>query len=312
MANAYTDIQSGASLGVNLVQTVYDKYVEFALRDTPMIREIADKHPVDPTSAGGSVVLQIFADLAPATTPLNEIIDPDSVALPSTSTVTIAVNEYGNSAITTRKLQLFSLADVDPAIADIMARNQVDSVDVVAQTELRQGTNVFYSGDATSTVTVDATDEFDSHDVMLAVTKLRTNKSVPWKGNLYWCGIHPNISADLREETGAAAWRDPHNYSAAGNIWAGELGDYHGAFFVENPRMYHATDGAASARVYRTLFSGRQSLAEAVALEPATVVGPVVDSLRRLQPIGWYGALGWKRFREEALVRVESGSSFTV
>lgn len=46
MANAYTDITSGTSLGVNLVQTAYDRYVEFALRSQPLFRTLADKRPV--------------------------------------------------------------------------------------------------------------------------------------------------------------------------------------------------------------------------------------------------------------------------
>jgi hypothetical protein len=29
----------------------------------------------------------------------------------------------------------------------------------------------------------------------------------------------------------------------------------------------------------------------------------------RFRPIGWYGVLGWKRYREAALYRIESTSS---
>ena len=73
--------------------------------------------------------------------------------------------------------------------------------------------------------------------------------------------------------------------------------------------MYTATDGASSAKVYRTIVCGEQALAEAVAEEPHVVVGPVVDKLMRYRPMGWYGVLGFARYREEALYRIESGSS---
>ena len=53
---------------------------------------------------------------------------------------------------------------------------------------------------------VTTTDTFKSRDIRFAVAKLRTNKVVPKKGNLYWCGIHPEVSLDLRQETGSAAW----------------------------------------------------------------------------------------------------------
>jgi hypothetical protein len=73
--------------------------------------------------------------------------------------------------------------------------------------------------------------------------------------------------------------------------------------------MYVGTDGASSAKNYRTIIAGQQALAEAVAEEPHVVIGPVTDRLMRHRPIGWYGVLGFKRYREQALYRIESGSS---
>jgi hypothetical protein len=181
-----------------------------------------------------------------------------------------------------------------------------------------------------------------------------------------------------------AAWRDPHAYQTNENIWAGEIGSFEGAYFVETPRLRVAGDGASSgsatapsaitldgttatvtssahgystgdfiaisgttgvtglnatyqitvvssssytlltsltgtvagtitaqkkAKVYRTFIAGQQALAEAVAEEPHVVIGPVVDKLMRHRPMGWYGVLGFARFREEALYRIETGSS---
>ena len=97
--------------------------------------------------------------------------------------------------------------------------------------------------------------------------------------------------------------------------------------FVESPRMANFADGtgAGSAsgtfgtssyvnatggvRVFRTLVAGKQALAEAVAEEPHVIFGPIVDKLMRFRPIGWYGVLGWARYREPSLVRIESTSS---
>jgi hypothetical protein len=62
-------------------------------------------------------------------------------------------------------------------------------------------------------------------------------------------------------------------------------------------------------RVFNTYFAGQQALAEAVAEEPHVVIGPVVDKLMRHRPLGWYGVLGFARYREEALYRVETSSS---
>jgi N4-gp56 family major capsid protein len=320
MANAFTDTTAMS----NAVQTAYDKFFEFALRAQPLFRQVADKRPAQQTAPGGSVVLERYQDLAVATTPLTETTDPDAVALGNPTTVTITLNEYGNPVLRTRKLYLFSLTDVDPAIANIVAFNAADSIDSVVQTVLRAGTNVIQrkagvvsyvtNGTLTTPVgtTMTATDSYTSAMARLAVVKLRTNKAVPRKGSLYWAAIHPEVSYDLRSETGAAAWRDPHNYSAAGNIWAGEIGAYEGAFYIESPRCYNAVDagtGDNTVRRFRTYYAGQQALAEAVADEFHTVAGPITDKLMRFRPLGWYGVAGWARYREEALIRAESTST---
>ncbi len=62
-------------------------------------------------------------------------------------------------------------------------------------------------------------------------------------------------------------------------------------------------------RVFDTLLCGQQALAEAVAEEPHIVIGNVTDKLMRFRPMGWYGVLGFARYREDALYRIESGSS---
>ena len=315
MANAYTSTDSG-SLGNYLVQAAYDRYVEFALRAVPLIRDVADKRPVQQAMPGSSVVFQLYNDLSKATGVLSETADPDAVGFGNTNQVSVTLNEYGNAALATRKLELFSLSDVDPAIADIIAFNMADSIDEVAQTVLRGGSNAIYSASSTgvtptSTTGVGSTSTIKSADIRKAVAKLRTNKAVPRQGEFYWCGIHPEVSHDLRAETGAGGWREAHVYneSGAGELWPGSIGTYEGAMFVESPRLYNATDGASSTRVFRTILAGKQALAEAIAEEPHVVVGPVVDKLMRFRPIGWYGVLGFARYREASLYRIESTSS---
>jgi N4-gp56 family major capsid protein len=314
MSNAYTSTGSGTLGGTagaaGLVQKAYDRLLEFALRSEPLIRSVADKRPAKQAHPGSTVILQIHQDLTEQTTALTEATERDSVAISTPTSVTITLAEYGNSVLVTRALELFSLADVDPAIANIIAFNLAGSIDTVAQTELRGGTNVIYSGStATSTATITAAATLTSANLRKAVAKLRAGKSVARKGALYWCGIHPEVSHDLRAETGAGGWRLPHEYNSNDSIWAGEIGTYEGAYFVESSRMHSATDGASSAKVYRTILAGQQALAEAVAEEPHTVIGPVIDHLMRFRPMGWYGVLGFKRYREEALYRIESGSS---
>ena len=249
MANAYTTTGSaslgGTVGGAGLVQKAYDRLIEFALRAQPLIRSVADKTPARQSIPGSSVVLQRYVDLTKQITTLTEQTDPDAVALATPTYTTITLAEYGNAVLVTRALELFSLADVDPAVANIIAFNMADSIDDVAQNVLRTGANVLRGGAATSTATLASSDTFTSALARKTTAKLRANKAIPRKGSLYWAGIHPEVSHDLRAETGVGSWRQPHEYQANDAIWAGEIGTYEGAFYVESPRLYNDYVGAA-------------------------------------------------------------------
>jgi len=250
MSNQYTDTSSGSLGGTvggaGLVQKAYDRLLEFALRSEPLIRSVADKRPARQAFPGQTVVLQKWVDLDQTTSALTETVDPDAVALSTPTTVTVTLQEFGNSVLVTRALQLFSLADVDPGIANIIAYNAADSIDSVAMTTLRSGSNNIYAGNATAVANVDAADTIDSADIRRAVAKLRANKAKARRGTAYWAGIHPEVSHDLRAETGNMGWNFVHAQTtpSVDKIWAGEIGQYEGAFFVESPRLYSAKSGA--------------------------------------------------------------------
>lgn len=319
MANAYTSTDA-ATLGTSLVQTAYDRYCRFQLRAMPIFRNIADTRPVQQAMPGASVVFQFFQDLATATTPLTETVDPDSVAMPQTVSVSVTLNEYGNAVLVTRKLQLVALTDVDAGIGNVVSFNMRDSLDAIVSPVLTGGTNVIrvnaaaiksnlIVGGAGTTGAVAATDKFVSGISRLAVAKLRGQKVIPRQGELYGCLIHPDVAHDLRSDTGAGGWRTPHEYVAPESLWRARIDEWEGSYYVESPRLPSATDGASSARVYRTLFFGKEALAEAVGEEFHPVFGEVVDKLRRFRPVSWYGMAGWSRFREAALIRAETSSS---
>jgi N4-gp56 family major capsid protein len=329
MPNALT----GTTQVSNLVVTAYDKLVEFALRGQPQFRTYATKKPGDVTSPGETVVFQLYNDLAPATAALDQYTDPDAVALPNTKTVAVVLNEYGNASITTRRMSLVTLDDVEAALGSIIAYNMADSMDILAQnaitgkfttiaptgaggavTVLAAGSGITY-GTALDGGTgagganlVDTTHLLNSRTVRWAVTKLRARNVVPTQGQYYTAMIHPEVAVDLREETGAAAWREPN--LGQDTIWRGALGVYEGAVFVENSRAYNGRVGVGgTARVYSSFFFGQQAIAEAVKEEPHVVIGNITDKLMRFRPIGWYGFLGWNAYRTEAAIQVLTSSS---
>lgn len=319
MANAYT-WSDASSLGTSLVQTALDKYVRYQLRAQPIFRAMADTRPVDQSFPGASVVFQFWNDITDNVSELSETEDPDAVAVPSTTSVTVTLKEYGATILFTRRLQLIAITDVSAGLADQVAWHMRDQLDKLVAPTLTGGTHVIrvnsggvksdmIAGGAGATASVTSSDVFTSALPRLAVAKMRGNKVVPRQGNLFACWIHPDISHDLRKETGNTGWRDAHLLSGTEALWMGTIGVYEGCYYIESPRLPKNNDGATSATVYRTLVMGQEALAEAVAEEPSVRQGPVTDKLGRFTPLGWYGMLGWSRFREDALVRIETSSS---
>jgi len=161
-----------------------------------------------------------------------------AVAL-SDSQVTVTLAEYGNAVITTAKLRGTSFLDVDTVAANVVGYNAGDSIDQVVRDVLAGGTNVIYGGGGSSTptsrTTVTATDIIEANDIRKVTAQLRKANAASFNG-LYMGFIHPDVSYDLRRETGAASWRDPHVYQDTMEIYNGEIGAFEGVRFIETPR----------------------------------------------------------------------------
>lgn len=313
MADTYTS----TSTVPNLVTAAYDRYMRLALRSIPQFRTFADTRPVQQTHPGSSVIFSLYTDMAEQTATLNEITDPEIKAINDPTRVTVTLNEYGNYAVVTKKLQAFSLdGALDSNIANMLAYNQAQSIDSVVQGVLAGTTNVIReSAGSLSTsaaiTTVTATDTLKARDIRFAVTKLRANNVQGTRGEHFAVVLHPEVAHDLRVETGTTGWRTPHEYVDTSNIYAAEIGTFEGGVFVESPRCLNSQRGSGgTVRVYDTFVFGKEALAEAVAVEPHTVVnGAIVDPLDRKMSIGWYGILGWNLFRPESMWKIHTAST---
>jgi len=304
-------------------QTAFDRIAYFALRSELLFDAVADVMPVAQSMPGSSVKFTIFNDLTAVTSALTEDTDVTPVAM-SDSQVEVTLAEYGNAVNTTAKLRGTSFLDVDAAAANIVGYNAGISIDSIIRDVLAAGTNVIFGGggssDPVSRTTVQVEDIIEANDVRKIVSALRSANAVSFNG-MYMGYIHPDVSFDLRRETGVASWRDPHVYSDPAGIYNGEVGAFEGVRFIETPRAKIFTDasnGSGSAGtidVYCTHICGRQALAKAHSVVdgngpfPRVVRGPVVDVLSRFQPVGWYWLGGYARFREASLRRIESSSS---
>lgn len=322
MAAPYT----GTAEFSNLIRTAYDRKTKLALRTIPCFRSIADTKPVAQTQPGSSVVFSIHRDLAPATVPLdgtNDYTDPTGVTLNDVQQTSVMLHEYGNFTVTTNALEKFNLDNaLTSNVSNLIAYNLADSIDRVVESTLQGigntareiGGSVSKTGAITG---ITSSDTFKSRDVRLVVAELRTASVAPTDGANYVAYVHPQVSLDLRQETGPAGWRTPQEYGAGdglSGIFAGEIGLYEGCRFVETPRGLNSQrgsgTGAAQTRVFNTYVFGREALAEAVAQEFGVVIdGVIVDPLNRRKAIGWYGIAGWSLFRPESAWQIQTASS---
>ena len=314
-------ISQASSLSTD--QSAYDRLAYFALRSEMLFDQAADVQATNQSMPGSAVIFTIFSELAAATSTLSETADLTPATM-GDAQVTVTLAEYGNTVSTTAKLRGTSFLDVDAAAANLIGYNAGDSMDQVVRDVLAAGTNVAYGGGGatapSSRVTVQAEDIITANDIRKQTAALRGANVATFNG--YYMGyIHPDVSYDLRRETGNASWNAPHVNVDTQGIYNGEIGTFESVRFIETPRAKVFTDASngtsttGSIDVYCTHIMGRQALAKAYSqidgngVVPKVVRGPVVDSLMRFNPIGWYWLGGYGRFREASLRRIESSSS---
>jgi N4-gp56 family major capsid protein len=311
---AFTSSQ--AATWDNLVETAYDRAVEYALRDEPTWRAVVDTKPTHQAMPGDVVTMSFIQDMALATTPLNELTDVTPPGQLPPSRVNITLNEYGNADNHTERLRQLAFVNPDPEIAEVIGRNQVDSLDAVIRSIVDPANYVLYRNggnlvsSATGNITANnnaiaAGDIATAKAVTAAVALLRRRKVRPRLGQMFMALAHPDVIFDLMTEAPSAnAWILPHAYQDTAQIYSGEVGTYQGARYISTTRITSANN-SVPLKVYLTYFIGKQAIAEAVGGnglgEPKTVVGLQTDLLKRFYPIGWKSLLGWAIYRQEAI-----------
>ena len=312
---AYTQASS-----VSSDTTAFEQLAYFALRSQPMFEMVADVKSTNQSHPGSAVQFNIYNDLSQATSALTETSDVTAVAL-GDSTVTVTLAEYGNAVTTTAKLRGTSFLNVDADAANIIGYNMGNSIDKIVQGVLVGGTNVLYGGDATATAELAAGDTITASLIRKSVANLRGDSAPTMDGGVYVGFIHPDVSFDLREDTAVTDIIQYQIRQDGSGVRMGSIGTFGGVEFIETSRLGIGLDsttwadaGASNVDAYPTMILGKQGIkahsrAAGFGPNPSIVNGPVTDILRRFQPVGWYHLVGYGRFREAAIRRIESSSS---
>ncbi len=304
---------------LDLEQTMWDRAAYYALRPELYYDRFADVGTTDAAPGRGiTVSFTFFTEMAAVTAALTEDVDVDAVPITDTQ-VTLDLAEYGSAVNPTWKVRATSFIDLDRPLANLIGFNAGLSQDTIAQTVFAAGSNVRYPQATQSRVTVATTSLLTAAHVRRAKAEL-VGANVATFNGYYAAMIHPDVAYDFTGETGSAAWRDPHTYSAPENIWNGEIGAFEKFRFIESSRAptFPNTGVGAVVDVYRTLFFGRQAFAKAYSTYegrgpvPSIIIGPVIDKLRRFRPVGWHWFGGYKLFRTASLRAWETTSSIAV
>ena len=194
-----------------------------------------------PAGHGDAVQWRKWNTFEKSLTPLVEGVIPSGQKL-GQSAVSVAVQQYGDYAAISDRLNLHAVDNVLLGAAEEMGAAGGETADTLVRNELCTGTSVLYADTLDDTGAVVATpvsrrelladnNRLTPDVVNKAYTFLKKQKAPFFEGNKYVAVIHPSAAYDLRSHPD---WMEAHKYAAAREIFEGEIGELHGVRFVES------------------------------------------------------------------------------
>lgn len=247
-----------------------------------------------------SGVLVAYADFAAATTALTEGAAPTADTL-TIATETVSALQYGRVVELTDLAAQESPQDVIAVAAEKLARNAVETLDQLAATVIHAGTNVIYSGTATSRATVAANLSYSKLQELYS--RLQMSKVPPLDDGLYGLILHPRQWHDIRVETTTTnlslsdIWRHtPDQATALVRNEVGVVGGFH--ILPTTVAQTFATAGSGGKDVLSGVAFGREFLAmgdlQSINAYYVPAGGDHSDPLAQKSLVGFKLAVGFK------------------
>ena len=309
--NTDTNMTTSSALSAGM-QTYYNRELLRTFEPNLVHLQFGDEHRMPPHS-GLVMNMRKLIPLETNTKALSEGDPGESVMLAETE-VTVQLQQYGEYARCTDKLDLTHLD------MDIMRRTKLfgdagaRSIDAVVREELAKCANVIYAGGKASRAELTAADKLTSRELRKAVKTLKKNHAQTF-GGYYVAIIGPDTMYDLQEDE---AFVKVSQYQDKENIYTGEVGRLFGVRLVETTeaKIFEGAgaDGAdvASVIVLGQYAYGVTSLKGAkprVIVKPAGSAG-AADPLDQISTVGWkMDGFGAKLLQPEYAVRIECGFS---
>ena len=194
-----------------------------------------------PAGHGDAVQWRKWNTFEKSLTPLTEGVIPSGQKF-GQSAISVSVQQYGDYAAISDRLDLHAVDNVLLGAAEEMGAAGGETADTLVRNELCTGTSVIYADtlDATGAVSSTPTsrrqlsadnNRLTPDAVNKAYTFLKKQKAPFFEGNKYVAVIHPSAAYDLRSHPD---WMEAHKYASAREIFEGEIGELHGVRFVES------------------------------------------------------------------------------
>jgi N4-gp56 family major capsid protein len=256
-----------------------------------------------------SIQFPKYAQLALATTPLDEVEDVVSEAMADQEILLLPL-EYGKVVTTTLLASLQTGGTSELAKARLVGMNLGRTLDKLA----------ILACDANSTNIITPLDKAEGDllagDVMSVsflnrvYNKLARTNIMPLSDGMYVGVMHEDQIADLRSSVGSGSWVDINKYSRPETVLRNEVGMVAGFKIIMNNHVTIGVDaGDGTVDTYRAHFLGFNALGKAVSYEPSLVISGPHDKLARFLNLGWKGVLRYGIVDQDAIYTGITASS---
>ena len=309
--NTDTNMTTSSALSAGM-QTYYNRELLRTFEPNLVHLQFGDEHRMPPHS-GLVMNMRKLIPLETNTKALSEGDPGESVMLAETE-VTVQLQQYGEYARCTDKLDLTHLD------MDIMRRTKLfgdagaRSIDAVVREELAKCANMIYAGGKASRAELTAADKLTSRELRKAVKTLKKNHAQTF-GGYYVAIIGPDTMYDLQEDE---AFVKVSQYQDKENIYTGEVGRLFGVRLVETTeaKIFEGA-GASGADVASVIVLGQYAygVTSLKGAKPRVIVKPAgsagtADPLDQISTVGWkMDGFGAKLLQPEYAVRIECGFS---
>ena len=298
------------------MQTYYDRKLLMNAKPN-LVHHKFGQQVMLPKNSGKTIQFRKWTPFAAVKTPLTEGVVPDGQTL-EMSTVSGQIEQYGGYVAVSDMLDLTALDPVINDSVELMGDQGGLSVDTIVRDAIAAVPNVQYAGGKTSRAalawTAETQDKLTVNEIRKAVRTLKKNRAPQFVrgGKGYYVAIvGPETTYDLQSDP---IWQDVSKYSAAEQIYDGEIGKLFGVIFVETTQAKIFEDAGTDGRDVGATFVFGKNAYGVIDVEGnnlKSIIKPkgsagTADPLDQISTIGWkVGGFAAKVLQSLWVVRIE-------